>query len=341
MRFADPQMFWLLLGIPGLAAFYLLAFRWKRKTMERFGSLELLAKMTRSTSTGRQFGKALLVLCGYLFLVLALARPQWGTKLELMSRKGVDIVVAMDVSSSMMAEDIKPNRLERSKHELSQMLNTLAGDRIAIVAFAGDAFLQCPLTLDYGAAKMFLDIMNPDLIPVPGTTVAGAIRAARKAFDPKQKKYKVLILITDGEDHAGSVLEEAEAAAKEGIVIYTLGIGSAAGVPIPMRDGSGNVSYKKDRGGNVVMTRLDVSTLERVALATNGKFYQSTTGSLELERIHSEIRRMEKREMDSKHFTQFEDRYQWPLALALVFLVAEFFLSDRKKKRRQWDGRFA
>lgn len=341
MRFADPQMLWLLLGVPALVFFFLLSFRWKKKTMQRFASLELLSKMTRSTSSGRQAGKALMILFGYVFLVLALARPQWGTKLELMSRKGVDVVVVMDVSNSMLAEDIKPNRLERAKHEVSRMINNLTGDRIAIVAFAGDAFLQCPLTLDYGAAKMFLDITNPNLIPVPGTALAKAIRTARKAFDPQQKKYKVVILITDGEDHEGSIVEEAEAAAKEGIVVYTLGLGSQAGVPIPTRDAGGNISYKKDREGNVVMTHLDVATLERVALATNGKFYQSTTGSLELDRIYAEIRHMEKREMESKHFTQFEDRYQWPLALALAFLFGEFFLSDRKKKRREWDGRFA
>ena len=340
MRFGQPEMFWLLCGMPVIVVFYIFVFKWKKRMLQRFGNIELLAKMTRTTSTGRQYLKAMIVLASYFFMVLAAARPQWGTKLELLSRKGVDIVVAMDVSKSMQAEDIKPNRLERAKYEVGQMINKFKGDRVGLIAFAGDAFLQCPLTLDYGAAKMFLDIMDADLIPVPGTSLASAIRAARKAYNVKEKKYKVLILITDGEDHEGEVIKEAEKAAKEGIVIYTLGIGSEAGVPIPVRSGS-NVSYKKDRNGNVVMTRLDPYTLEKISLATNGKFYQSKTGSLELDRIYKEIRKMEKREMESKHFTQYEDRYQWPLFAGFVLLVAEFFISDRRRKKIRWDGRFA
>jgi Ca-activated chloride channel family protein len=309
--------------------------------MARFGSLELLSKITRTKSTSRQYIKALIVLSAYFFLVLSLARPQWGTKLEITARKGVDIVVAMDVSESMLAQDIKPDRLERAKHEVSQFIAALQGDRIGLVAFAGDAFLQCPLTLDYGAAKMFLDVMDPNLIPIPGTAISQAISASRKAFKVEEKKYKVLILITDGEDHEGNAVEEAEKAAKEGIVIYTLGIGSDAGVPIPVHDASGNVNYKKDREGNVVMTRVDVASLERIALVTNGKAYQSTSGGLELERIYKEIRKMEKREMESKHFTQFEDRYQWPLGIALILLILEYFVSERQRKKLRWDGRFA
>lgn len=340
MRFANPQMFWLLFGIPVLIGFYIFVFEWKKKVLSRFGNVELLSKITKTASTSRQYVKALIILIAYFFIVLALARPQWGTKLELITRKGVDIVVALDVSNSMLAQDIKPSRLERAKHELNQLINGLQGDRIGLVAFAGDAFLQCPLTLDYGAAKMFLDIMTPDLIPVAGTSISKAIYTAYKAFNEKERKYKVIILITDGEDHEGSVAEEAESASKDGVVIYTLGIGSESGVPIPMHDGSGNIAYKKDNDGNVVMTRMDASSLEKVALLTNGKFYQSTTGSLELEKIYNEISRMEKREMESKHFTQFEDRYQWPLGVALILFVAEFFINDRKKKKAHWNGRF-
>lgn len=341
MRFASPEMFWLLLLIPFLLIFYILAFRWKRKTLERFGSIELLTRMTRTTSTGRQRLKAFLVLCSLFFLVISLSRPQWGTKLELTSRRGVDIVIAMDVSGSMLAEDIKPNRLERAKHEVGQMIEKLRGDRIGLVAFAGTAFLQCPLTLDYGAAKMFLEVMKPDLIPVAGTSLSSAIRTSSKAFRSQEKKHKVLVLITDGEDHLGKVLEEAEKAAKQGVVVFSLGIGSEAGVPIPTRDQAGNITYKKDRTGQVVMTRLDATTLERVSLATGGKFYQSTTGGLELDRIYKAIRKMEKREMESKQYTQFEDRYQWPLAVAFLLLVLEFFVSDRRRKKLRWDGRFA
>lgn len=340
MIFAWPEMFWLLFGIPVLVGFYILVFRWKKRMMQRFGNIELISKMTRTSSTGRQYAKALIILAAYFFFVLALARPQWGSKLEIMARSGVDIVVAMDVSNSMEAEDIKPTRLERAKYEVTQLINKLQGDRVGLVAFAGDAFLQCPLTLDYGAARMFLDILNTDLIQVPGTSIARAIHIAAKAFNEKEKKYKVIILITDGEDHEGNVTEEAENASKQGIVVYTLGIGSEAGVPIPTRDVAGNVVYKKDREGNLVMTRMDPVMLEKISLATNGKFYQSVTGSLELDRIYQEIRKMEKREMESKHFTQYEDRYQWPLSIAFILLAAEFFVSDRRRKKIRWDGRF-
>lgn len=341
MRFANPEMFWLLLGMPVLGLFYLLVMRWKKKMMRRFANLELWGKMTRTVSGGRQFFKAVLILSAYFFLILALARPQWGTKLELMKREGVDMVIALDVSNSMNAEDIKPSRLERAKHEIGRMVNNLKGDRVGLVGFAGDAFLQCPLTLDYGASRMFLDLMKTGIMHTPGTSISAAVRTARKAFDQKKRKHKVLVLITDGEDHEGNAVEEAEAAAEEGVVIYTLGIGSEAGVPIPVRDRAGNVTYKKDRAGNVVMTRLDASTLEKIALVSGGKFFRSTTGGLELDRIYKQIRKMEKKELESKHFTQYEDRFQWPLIIAVLLLIAEFFVSDRRRKKLRWDGRFA
>lgn len=340
MRFASPGMFWLFWSIPLLAGFFIYAYRKKGKTLARFAQVEMLKRMTDGISRGRQAFKSLLLLLVAFFAVLALARPQFGTKLELMRRKGLDVVVAQDVSLSMYAEDIKPNRMLRSKQEIGKFVDRLAGDRVALVAFAGEAFLQCPLTADYGAFKIFLDVLGPDLIPTPGTDIAGAIEASLKAYDPKDRKYRVLVLLTDGEDHSGRAEKMAEEAAKMGVAIYTVGIGLPSGVPIPLKDEQGNVSYKKDRQGNIVTTRLDEVLLQKIALATNGKYYHAEPGRFELEDVLKEIGKMEKRELESERMSQYEDRFQIPLGIALVLLIAEMLISDRKKRRKEWEGRF-
>jgi Ca-activated chloride channel family protein len=340
MRFGAPHMFWLLWLVPLLAAFFVYAFRKKRKAMARFAQVEMLRRMTGSISRGRQIFKAFLILLVAIFAVLALARPQFGTKMELIRRKGLDVAVAVDVSLSMYAEDIKPNRMARSKQEIGKFVDRLGGDRVALVAFAGEAFLQCPFTSDYGAFKIFLDVLGPELIPTPGTDIAGAIEASLKAFDPKDRKYRVLVLLTDGEDHSGRAEKMAEEAAKEGVAIYTVGIGLPSGVPIPLKDEQGNVVYKKDRNGNVVTTKLDEVLLQKIALATNGKYYHAEPGRFELEDVLHEIEKMEKRELDTERLSQYEERFQIPLGISLVLLVAEMLISDRRKRRKEWEGRF-
>ena len=340
MRFGAPHMFWLLWLVPLLAAFFLYAFRKKRKTLARFAQVEMIRRMTGGISRGRQYLKAFLILLVACFAVLALARPQFGTKMELMRRKGLDVVMAVDVSLSMYAEDIKPNRMARSKQEIGKFVDRLGGDRVALVAFAGEPFLQCPLTSDYGAFKIFLDVLGPDLIPTPGTDIAGAIEASLRAFDPKDRKYRVLVLLTDGEDHSGRAEKIAEEAAKEGVAIYTVGIGLPSGVPIPLKDEQGNVAYKKDRNGNVVTTKLDEVLLQKIALATNGKYYHAEPGRFELGDVLREIQKMEKRELDSERMDQYEERFQIPLGIALVLLAAEMLISDRRKRRKEWEGRF-
>jgi Ca-activated chloride channel homolog len=341
-RFFQEHFLWLLLLIPALAAFYWAAFRRKRRDLERFGNPALVALLTASVSRRRQVLKTVLVTAAVLFLVLALARPQFGTKLRTVKREGQDIVVALDVSLSMQAEDIKPNRLEKAKHEIASMIDKFQGDRIALVAFAGKAFVQCPLTLDYGAAKMFLDAMTPDLIPVPGTAVKAAIEASVTCFSAQDRKHKVLVLITDGEDHAGDPVDAAKAAAKEGVVIYTVGLGSPEGVPIPTASEAGAApgGFKKNRSGEVVMTKLDEVSLEKIALETGGKYYRATPGEVELERIYDDILKMEKKSLASRQFTQFEERFQIPLAFAIILLALEAALPERRRVKKEWRGRF-
>lgn len=335
MRIAQINFIYvLLILLPLLIVFYWFVFRMKRKAKERFGNLALIEKLSLSASPKKQRWKVALILLGTFFLLFSLARPQLGTKLTLMKREGVDMVIAMDVSLSMMAEDIKPNRLEKAKQEVNGLLSRLQGDRVGLVAFAGVAFIQCPLTLDYSAAKMFLDIMDVGLIPKPGTAIGDAIRTSIKAFNQKERKYKVLILLTDGEDHDSDPLGAAEEASKEGIRIYTIGIGSTQGEPIPLRNDQGQVAgFKKDQEGSVVVSKLDEMTLQKIALITGAKYYHATSGEMELDKIYDEVSKMEKKELEGKLMTQYEDRYQYFLFLSILFLVIEFFLSDRKSRK--------
>jgi len=303
--------------------------------------LELLKKLTQNTSRSRQITKIISILASLLFMIYAAAQPQIGTKLEEVKREGIDVLVAMDVSVSMLAQDIPPSRLEKAKHEVESFIDRLRGDRIGLIAFAGDAFVQCPLTLDYGAAKIFLDIMDPSLIPTPGTAIGKAISKAIETFDQKERKHKVLVLITDGEDHQGDVISFAEEAERQGIIIYSVGIGSAKGEPIPVESGqSSGKSFKKDKKGEVVITKLDELSLEKIALQTGGKYYRASSGEEELEKIYDEIMKMEKKELGSLQFSQFEDRFQYLVVFALLLLALEIFLPERKAVRREWRGRF-
>ena len=330
-----------LLVLPFLIVFVVWAFRQKKKSLLRFGHPEIMARLSQSVSRKRQIWKNILILLGIAFVIVSLARPQFGTKLRTVKREGQDMIIALDVSLSMTAEDIKPNRLQKAKHEIGSLIDKLQGDRIGLIAFSGKAFVQCPLTLDYAAAKMFLDMMDPDLIPVPGTALGEAIQKAAESFVEKERKHKVLIIITDGEDHGKEPVELAKAAAKEGIVIYTVGIGSVQGVPIPLYNDRGiQTGFKKDRSGEVVMTKLDELTLEKIALETNGKYYRASQNEAELDKIYKDISEMEKKSLASQQYTQFEDQYRVFIGLALFCLILEALVSERRRLKKKWAGRF-
>ena len=341
LRFASSYYLYLLWLVPLLIVFYLYVFRAKKRALARFGNLELLQKLCQNNSRGRQISKIVILVSAVLFMVYSLARPQIGTKLEEVKREGIDVIVAMDVSASMLAQDIQPSRLAKAKHEVENFIERLRGDRIGLIAFSGDAFVQCPLTLDYNAAKIFLDIMDPGLIPTPGTALGKAITKAIEAFDQKERKHKVLVLITDGEDHQGEALKVAEEAERQGIVIYSVGIGSPKGEPIPAtQSGGSNGGFKKDKKGQVVITKLDEVTLEKIALQTGGKYYRATSGQEELDRIYEDVAKMEKKELGSMQFSQFEDRFQYIIIFAIILLIVEFLISEKKSVKREWRGRF-
>lgn len=340
MRFATPHFFWLLLLLPLLIGFFIWAHQRKRAALARFASLDLLPRLAPDTNLNRAVLKWVLFLLFFTLMVWALARPQFGVKMEMIERRGVDVIVALDVSKSMLAEDIAPSRLQRAKHEIGKLVDLLRGDRIGLIVFAGRSYVQCPLTLDYGAAKMFLDVVSTDWIAVQGTALAEAIRQSSRAFRSEAKKYKVLVLLSDGEDHEGDAVGAAREAAKQGVRIYTVGIGSESGAPIPLRRSGGSIVYKKDPRGDLVMTRLNPVTLEKIALEGNGKYFHAGT-NLDLVQIYDEIATMEKKELGSNRVAMYEERYQIFLLLAMVFLLLEFFVPERVKRKEEWRGRVA
>ncbi len=322
----------LLLLIP-LFIFFRWVWRKRLQALQQLGNIELLERLSSHVSRKKQRAKLALIFFAVALLIVTLARPQWGTKETRLVRKGRDIVIALDTSASMLAEDIKPNRMAKAKHELTSLIDRLQGDRVGIVIFAGEAFVQCPLTPDYAAAKMFLSEVQVGSVPVPGTALDKAIDLARKTFVETERQYKVLILLTDGEETVGDTVEAAKQAAKAGIQIYPIGIGSVSGVPIPIRDDQGNlVEWKKQKNGELVQTRLDEGILLKIATETGGKFYHASAEEFELDRVYEDIERTRaEKEQQSFLTVQYEDRYQWVLLPAFILLLIESILSDRKK----------
>jgi len=328
--------------VPLLVIFFWLVELRKRSLLARFGEIELVQRLTASRSRGLLIARRTLFIAGYALLVLAMARPQLGTRLEEVKREGIDIIVAIDVSRSMHAEDIAPSRMAKARFELKNLIDKLRGDRIGIVPFAGDAFLQCPLTTDYGTAKMILDAIDVGVIPEPGTAIGRAIEIASKGFTTSEGRAKVILLLTDGEDNEGSALPAAKAAAEEGIIIYTIGIGTPTGVPIPTFDRYGNrTGYIRNSAGEIVTSRLDEETLQRIAMETGGKYYPARPGSAELNEIIKAISGMEKSEIDARIFTNYEDRFQWFLIPALLLFLIAGALPERRKVKPEMLSRWA
>jgi Ca-activated chloride channel family protein len=337
MKFANPDAFYLFIGIPVLIVFLLWARHSRQRARDRFaepGKLNVLA--AEYSRTGRVF-KFIMLLVAIMLLFLAAARPQWGTHAVMLKREGLDIMILLDTSKSMDAEDMKPSRLEKAKQEIRGVVERLVGDRIGLVLFAGQSFIHCPLTVDYSAFNIFMDVVYTDIIPTQGTAIGDAIKTGLSAFDKSERKYKVMILLTDGEDHDTKPIEAANQARDEGVRIFTIGIGSVRGEPIPIKNQRGDVvGYKKDEDGSIVMTGLNEMTLQRIADITGGEYYRATAGEAELDRIYDEILGMEKKELEGKLMTQYEDRFQYPLAAGVLFLLIEFVSTDR---RLRFNGR--
>lgn len=333
LQFGAPGQLWLLLLVPAALLLLLLGWRLRRQARSTWAG-QLFGRLAPGYDPQREWLKIGLVLTAWAFVVLALARPQWGGEMVMMKRRGIDLMLAVDVSSSMLAEDMRPNRLQHAKRGISDLVNRMQGDRLGLVAFAGDAYTVCPLTLDHGTVLLLLESLGPNSVSTAGTNLAAAIARTRAAFVAGKDSHKALVLVTDGEGHEGDVLAEAKEAKKEGLVIYTIGIGSPTGEPIPERDEGGGVAgYKKDRSGHVVSTRLDEATLLSVAQETGGKYFRSTPQGLELTVVADELQKIEKKELEGRVATSYEERFQWPLGIAVLLLMTEFLLPARRRRR--------
>jgi len=335
MRFGNLgalHLVWLLLG---MAVFYIAVFKKQKETIERFAHRKLIPDLTKSLDITKRKIKIIIILIAFAFIIFSFMRPQWGFKWQRIERKGLDIIIALDTSKSMLACDVKPNRLERAKLAINDFVKHLRGDRIGLIAFAGTAFVQCPLTVDYGGFLISLNSLSVHTIPRPGTSISSAIQQALKGYKGGLNKYKVLILITDGEDHEGDPIEAAKEAKKEGVKIFCIGIGTPEGDLIPITDSEGNKTYLKDKNGNVVKTRLDETTLQKIALVTGGSYVRSGATEFGLDLIYkNKISKMEKRKIKSKMAKEYEERFQIPLSIAFLLLLGELFISEYKNNRR-------
>lgn len=325
--------FYLLFIIPVMIVLFLMLQFWKKRTQKKFADLSLLKRLTPEKSDFKSYLKLLLFTFGISFLALGLVNPKIGPKLETVKREGVDIVFAVDVSKSMLAEDIAPNRLEKSKRLVSEIINQLASDRIGIIAYAGQAFPQLPITTDYGAAKMFLQNMNTDMLTSQGTAINEAIELATTYYDDDEQTNRVLFIISDGEDHSeNSTLEAVEEAVEEGIRIFTIGVGKDKGAPIPLKRKGVVESLKKDAQGEVVITKLNEEILEEIADEGNGEYINGSNTEEAVEFIREQLNQMDKTEFEAKQFAEFKDQFQWFLGAGLLFLFLDIFVLDRKTR---------
>lgn len=305
--------------------------RRRRKLLSLFGSFLSIANLTESVSLRKRYFQKGLEFIILFLIIITLARPLFEKGPQEVQRKGVEIVIAVDVSLSMLAEDYHPNRLTKAKQELEDLLNKLKGNRIGLVAFAGVSLTLCPLTLDTNALKIYLDILDTQLIGIQGTALSDAIRSALSLFENKTSTEKLIVLLTDGEDQGGKALESAKEAHKKGIRIYTIGIGSREGEPIPLTDESGNrIGHKKDDQGNIVLTRLDENILQEISRVSEGKYFRVTSGLMEIEKIFNDIQKLQKGELGKSLLFQYEEGFQIPLLMVLIGLICIEFLGDRK-----------
>ena len=327
MRFGEPVYFHLLWGLIPLIIFMLWGMKKKQLLTIKFCGNSLLSRLINPGVKKWHHTRTIFVFLAVLFLLLAITRPRWGYHWEDLHQRGVDVIVALDVSNSMLAEDIKPNRLERAKRKISDLLNMLEGDRIGLIAFAGTAFVQCPLTLDYSAARIFLSAIDTQLIPVQGTAIGNAIETSVKAFRTQDKKSKALILITDGEDQTGNALSAAKSARSQGVKIYTIGIGGEIGAPLPNPSAKGG--FRKNQQGEVILSKLDEITLQKIALATGGSYVRSVTGDIDLKTIYKDQiqKHIEKKELKSERRKIWQERFQWFIFVALFCPALQPFLA--------------
>jgi Ca-activated chloride channel family protein len=332
MEIGNPLAIYFMLAVAVCALLFVLEAMRGRKALTYFASGPILAKVMEGYSRRRRAIKRTIVVAALLLLVLAWGMPRIGRGMRVIKREGADIVIAMDVSVSMYAEDVRPNRIEVAKGAIRSLISRLREDRFALVGFAGASFIHCPLTLDSGALAMFVDFLNPGVVSEQGTDIGEAVRTSLEALRSSSGRGKAILLITDGEDHDSNLADVLKQAQADGVHIYTLGVGTPGGEPIPIRDRQGNVTaYKRDQGDNVVVSKLDTDLLKEIAQATGGESYVLGLGDREVSKLAKAIEGIEKGILEQRSYEDYSEFFQFPLLLCFVLLLAEGFIGDRKR----------
>ena len=338
IKFAELSFLYALLLVPFFILLFWMMQKKKKMLLKKLGDKNLIMRLMENYSNPRVVWKFILLLVAFIFIILTLLRVQIGSKVEKATRKGADIIIALDVSNSMLAEDIQPNRLARSKQAISKLIEKLDNDRIGIIIFAGKAFVQLPLTNDYAAAKMFLETISTNDINEQGTALGSAISLAVESFDQSknketEKNNKAIIIITDGENHEDDAIEQTKIANEQGIKVNTIGMGLIDGAPIPLNSNNAQSGYKKDKEGNTIITKLDEAMLQKIAVTGNGAYVRASNSNSGLQTIFDEINKLNKKEYEAKSFSEYEDRFQYFAAIALILLLLELSIFYKKSKR--------
>jgi len=328
----EPKYFYFFISIAILIAMYFLVSLWKRKKQREFADLDLLNKLSPEKSKFKPILKIIIIILGLSFLIFALVNPKMGTQLKTVKRQGVDIVFALDVSKSMLAEDIAPNRLEKAKQIISKIVDKLGSDRVGIIIYAGNAYPLLPITTDHGAAKMFLQNASPDMVSSQGTAINEALKLAKTFYDDDTQTNRFLFIISDGEDHEKNSNAIAKEILDEGIKTYTVGVGTNKGAPIPIKRNGKFLGYKKDNKDEVVITKLNVETLKSIAKSGKGKYIFGNKTSKTIEFVEELLLKADKKEFETKQFSDYKDQFQWFVGIGLLFLVLDAFLLNKKTK---------
>jgi len=318
--------------IPLFILLYWLTVRWRKRATQLYGEPAVIKKLIPDISFNKRFAKFILFIVAFAFLIIGIVNPQVGTRLENVKRSGADLMICLDVSNSMRATDLSPNRLDKAKMAISKLIDKLNGDRIGIIVFAGEAFVQLPITTDYASSKLFLESISPEMIPTQGTNIGDAIDLSMESFGKDEGKNKAIIIITDGEDNESAGVKAAQHASEKGISIFTIGMGSPDGAPIPTYVNGVREGYKKDKEGNTIVTRLSEQTLKEIAAAGNGIFVRATNSDAGLNNILNAVDKLEKKQFESKMYSDYEDRFQIFIFIAFILLLIEIFISERKSR---------
>ena len=332
LRFENIGFAYAFLLIPVFILLYIWMGSRRRKALKEFGDTELISRLTEGASKAKPVLKFIVLQLALFFLIIGIINPQIGSKLTEVKREGSDIIITLDVSNSMKAEDIAPNRLQRAKQAIEKLVDKLEGDRIGLVVFAGQAYVQLPITTDYAAAKLFLQNIETDIVPTQGTAIGTAIDLAVESFGADNGKNRAIVVITDGENHEDDAIRATQSAVENNITVHTIGIGSVNGTPIPQYNGHVQIGFKKDKEGNTVITKLNEQILQEISAAGNGIYVHASGSELGLNTILSELKKLDKKEFESKLYVDYDDKFYYFIWIALVLLAIDFFITEIKSK---------